>query len=211
MPGRGPSRRCTRRPRHAGRAAATVSSRSGIPSPASTTAASSTSNCRGCWARAPTRRRTSRSPCWTSTHFKRINDTFSHDVGDQVLCTFAELVQEAGTSVGAGSFAARVGGEEFLLVLVGAAPAEAARHLEDVRRAVRDHPWAELTRDLPVTVSIGTASSVGRTDEISADVLGRADAHLYVAKRNGRDQVVTDVGDDLDDHRPAGSLPRPRP
>jgi two-component system cell cycle response regulator len=144
-------------------------------------------------------------------HFKRINDTFSHDVGDQVLCTFAELVQEAGTAVGAGSFAARVGGEEFLLVLVGAAPAEAARHLEDVRRAVRDHPWAELTRDLPVTVSIGTASSVGRTDETPADVLGRADAHLYVAKRNGRDQVVTDVGDDLDDHRPAGSLPRPRP
>jgi diguanylate cyclase (GGDEF)-like protein len=87
-----------------------------------------------------------------------------------------------------------MGGEEFLLVLTGADPATAARHLEGVRQAVRAHPWAELTGDLPVTVSIGAASTAGSTDATPADVLGRADAHLYLAKREGRNRVVTDVG-----------------
>jgi diguanylate cyclase (GGDEF)-like protein len=128
-------------------------------------------------------------------HFKRINDTCSHEVGDRVLCTVAELLLKAGTSFGVGnggSFAARMGGEEFLLVLVGAAPSTAARRLEDVRRAIRTHPWAELTGDLPVTVSIGAASVVGTTDATPAEVLSRADAHLYLAKRSGRDRVVVD-------------------
>ena len=128
-------------------------------------------------------------------HFKAVNDTRSHEVGDRVLCAVAELLQEAGLSAGAGdgSFAARMGGEEFLLVLTGADPATAARHLEDVRRAVRSHPWAELTGDLPVTVSIGAASTTGSTGATPAEVLGRADAHLYLAKRQGRDRVVTDI------------------
>ena len=128
-------------------------------------------------------------------HFKAVNDTRSHEVGDRVLCAVAELLQEAGLSAGAGdgSFAARMGGEEFLLVLTGADPATAAQHLEDVRRAVRSHPWAELTGDLPVTVSIGAASATGSTGATPAEVLGRADAHLYLAKRQGRDRVVTDI------------------
>jgi two-component system cell cycle response regulator len=128
-------------------------------------------------------------------HFKAVNDTRSHEVGDRVLCAVAELLQEAGLSAGAGdgSFAARMGGEEFLLVLTGADPATAAQHLEDVRRAVRSHAWAELTGDLPVTVSIGAASTTGSTGATPAEVLGRADAHLYLAKRQGRDRVVTDI------------------
>jgi diguanylate cyclase (GGDEF)-like protein len=128
-------------------------------------------------------------------HFKAVNDTRSHEVGDRVLCAVAELLQEAGlsASAGDGSFAARMGGEEFLLVLTGADPATAARHLEDVRRAVRSHPWAELTGDLPVTVSIGAASATGSTDDTPVELLGRADAHLYLAKRQGRDRVVTDI------------------
>jgi two-component system cell cycle response regulator len=128
-------------------------------------------------------------------HFKAVNDTRSHEVGDRVLCAVAELLQEAGLAAGAGdgSFAARMGGEEFLLVLTGADPATAAQHLEDVRRAVRSHPWAELTGDLPVTVSIGAASTTGSTGAPPAEVLGRADAHLYLAKRQGRDRVVTDI------------------
>jgi two-component system cell cycle response regulator len=142
-------------------------------------------------------------------HFKRINDTCSHDVGDQVLRTFAELLQEVGAGDGAPSFAARMGGEEFLLVQVGAIPAGAARRLEDVRRAIRAYPWAQLTCNLPVTVSIG-ASSVETTDTTPAEVLGRADAHLYEAKRNGRDQVVTDPADRLDAHGTRSPLPRPR-
>lgn len=128
-------------------------------------------------------------------HFKRVNDTRSHEVGDRVLCAVAQLLQEAGASTGTGdgSFAARMGGEEFLLVLTGADPATAARHLDAVRRAVRTHPWAELTGDLPVTVSIGATSTAFAPASTPAEVLGRADAHLYLAKRRGRDRVVTDT------------------
>ena len=124
-------------------------------------------------------------------HFKRINDTRSHEAGDQVLRAVAELLQQAGAAAGPGSFVARMGGEEFLLVQVGAHPAAAAARLEDVRRAVAGHPWAELVGDLPVTISIGAAGSLGGSAS-PADVLGRADGHLYRAKRQGRDRVVTD-------------------
>jgi two-component system, cell cycle response regulator len=128
-------------------------------------------------------------------HFKRINDTLSHDTGDRVLRAVADLLLEveaaASAGSGAGSFAARMGGEEFLLVLVGAEGAPAVRQLEGVRHAVRSYPWGEVTGDLPVTVSIGTASTSGPSAATPAELLGLADAHLYRAKRQGRDQVVT--------------------
>ncbi|WP_324277919.1 GGDEF domain-containing protein [Blastococcus brunescens] len=126
-------------------------------------------------------------------HFKRINDTCSHDVGDQVLRTVAELLQEACSTAGAGSFVARMGGEEFLLVLVGDDEHSVARRLEEVRSVVATHAWADVTGHLPVTVSIGAAGTAGRTDTSPPEVLGRADAHLYLAKRAGRDRVVTDT------------------
>ena len=124
-------------------------------------------------------------------HFKRINDTRSHEAGDGVLVAVAELLQEA--TAGDGSFAARMGGEEFLLVLVGLDPPAANAHLEEVRRTVRAHPWTELTGNLPVTVSIGAAGVPDLTHSEPAEVLGRADGHLYLAKRQGRDRVVNDA------------------
>jgi two-component system, cell cycle response regulator len=129
-------------------------------------------------------------------HFKRVNDTFSHDVGDQVLRIVGGLLQPPGSEPlvgGAGSFAARMGGEEFLLVLVGADRAEAACALEEVRQAISAHPWSEVADGLAVTVSVGVASSVGVADPAPSELLGRADAHLYRAKSNGRDRVVTDL------------------
>ncbi|WP_241037727.1 diguanylate cyclase [Blastococcus litoris] len=124
-------------------------------------------------------------------HFKTVNDTRSHEAGDQVLRAVAELLEEAGSS-GNGSFAARMGGEEFLLVQVGAAPRAAAGRLEDLRATVAAHPWHELLGDLPVTVSIGSAGTSGSSPAAPADLLGRADGHLYLAKRQGRDRVVGD-------------------
>ena len=128
-------------------------------------------------------------------HFKRVNDTCSHEVGDRVLCAVAELLQDVAASVAGdgGSFAARMGGEEFLLVLAGPDAPTAARHLEDVRRTIRSYPWAELTGDLPVTVSVGAASFAGHTDTTVGELFGRADGHLYRAKRAGRDRVVSDA------------------
>jgi diguanylate cyclase (GGDEF)-like protein len=122
-------------------------------------------------------------------YFKLVNDTCSHEVGDEVLRTVAELLQD---DLADGSFAARMGGEEFLLVLVGS-PRTAARQLEDVRRAVAAHPWAELTGGMSITVSIGAAGTAGHPDPTPVDLLGRADAHLYRAKRGGRDRVVSDL------------------
>ncbi|MGY1602069.1 diguanylate cyclase [Geodermatophilus sp. SYSU D00815] len=127
-------------------------------------------------------------------HFKRVNDTCSHEVGDQVLRTVGELLEQLeAPEAGTGSFVARMGGEEFLLVLVGD-PAEAVAHLDAVRRAVAGHPaWGRLTGGLPVTVSIGATCAAGPVAEPPVELLGRADRHLYRAKREGRDRVVDDL------------------
>nr|WP_239521199.1 GGDEF domain-containing protein [Blastococcus saxobsidens] len=131
-------------------------------------------------------------------HFKRINDTCSHETGDRVLRAVAQLLVETdpanADSAYAGSFVARLGGEEFLLVVVGLEPAAAVRHLEEVRRTVAAQAWAELTGDLPVTVSIGAASTDGLDSPAATDMLARADARLYTAKRQGRDRVVSEAG-----------------
>jgi diguanylate cyclase (GGDEF)-like protein len=131
-------------------------------------------------------------------HFKRVNDTCGHDVGDAVLRRIATLLQQAVPADGAralgGSFAARMGGEEFLLVLVDTADDAAAQLLEDLRRTVAGHPWAELTGTVPVTTSIGVTSTAAFARPTPADLLGRADEHLYRAKDAGRDRVVTDRG-----------------
>ncbi|MGY1673135.1 diguanylate cyclase [Geodermatophilus sp. SYSU D00710] len=123
-------------------------------------------------------------------HFKRVNDTCSHAVGDEVLRAVATLLQETGAPGGSGSFAARLGGEEFLLVLPDVDAGAATAHLETVRRTVAAHPWAGLTGGLPVTVSVGAASTAEVTDRTPAQLLGLADARLYRAKRAGRDRVV---------------------
>jgi diguanylate cyclase (GGDEF)-like protein len=86
-----------------------------------------------------------------------------------------------------------MGGEEFLLVLFGSGPAAAAAHMEAVRATVAAHPWVELTGGMSITVSIGAASTTACSgDPAPTALLGRADAHLYRAKRGGRDRVVGD-------------------
>jgi two-component system cell cycle response regulator len=129
-------------------------------------------------------------------HFKRINDTHGHDVGDDVLRRVAALLQDAVPTDGAralgGSFAARMGGEEFLLVLADTATRDAAVLAEDLRAAIAGATWDDLTGDLPVTASIGVAGLSGSPDQTPADLLGRADALLYRAKEQGRNRVLTD-------------------
>ncbi|WP_430781910.1 diguanylate cyclase [Actinoplanes sp. G11-F43] len=122
-------------------------------------------------------------------HFKRINDAFSHDIGDRVLVRVAELLEaECGTVPSA--FAARLGGEEFLLVLPGVDAAGAGARLERLRQAVRDHDWADVAAGLRVTVSAGVAEAA--PDVTRAGLLSTADACLYAAKRDGRDRVVVE-------------------
>jgi len=122
-------------------------------------------------------------------HFKDVNDTRSHDVGDEVLCRVARLLEQSLAEVPDG-VAARMGGEEFLLILPGTDADAAGRLLEDVRRVVAAYDWYDLTAGVPVTVSIGSATAPRDGAERSVLLRG-SDRNLYVAKREGRNRVVS--------------------
>lgn len=128
-------------------------------------------------------------------HFKNVNDTYSHEVGDAVLAVTARLIEgcvpdSAGGDRDSQPFAARIGGEEFALVLPAMPLVQAAGVAEAVRRRVREHDWTALLGDGIQTISIGLAcASVG--ESVTA-VLRRADTSLYDAKARGRDQVAWD-------------------
>jgi two-component system, cell cycle response regulator len=120
-------------------------------------------------------------------HFKTVNDELSHDTGDEVLRRLAPLLESGASEDG---FAARLGGEEFLVVLPGFDSEQAARRCETLRRVVREHSWREVVGELPVTVSIGVATTFAGAQPYTA-MLAEADRCLYAAKRAGRDRVVT--------------------
>lgn len=115
-------------------------------------------------------------------YFKRINDTYGHDIGDQVLVLVAQILKKETRH---GDICARWGGEEFLLILP-ATPTEAAFHVaERIRLSIMhaDNPSGET-----ITVSIGIAGYPDN-DEDALRVIKLADESLYQAKRNGRNRV----------------------
>jgi diguanylate cyclase (GGDEF)-like protein len=124
-------------------------------------------------------------------HFKRINDQLSHDVGDQVLVRVAKLLETELAAVSPDGFVARLGGEEFLMVLPRTDVATAVRRLNRIRRAVRSYAWDEITHGLPVTVSIGVAGHADADARTQPGMLSTADRNLYAAKHSGRDRVVS--------------------
>jgi two-component system, cell cycle response regulator len=121
-------------------------------------------------------------------HFKRINDTQSHAVGDEVLRHVATLLQEAVEDVDDG-LAARMGGEEFLLLLPGLDRSTAVALLERLRRRIAEYQWSSVQDGVLVTASIGVASAP--EDEVERGALiAHADRNLYAAKRAGRNRVM---------------------
>lgn len=124
-------------------------------------------------------------------HFKSVNDTFSHQAGDAVLRELGGLLSGVLDDSTPWELAARLGGEEFLLVLVAESVGPALDRVEALRRAVRDHTWPGLPPDARVTMSAGIAVATPEDDQ--ASLLSRADLHLYRAKSDGRDRVTGDL------------------
>jgi two-component system, cell cycle response regulator len=116
-------------------------------------------------------------------HFKVVNDTYGHHMGDAVLCAFCMHVNQ---QIRPPHMLGRLGGEEFLLLMPGTSLAEADTVLERVRRTLK------TKGPVPYTFSGGVAQAgVG---EPLAVVIERADSALYHAKRIGRDRSVTSPG-----------------
>ncbi|MFP5347244.1 MAG: diguanylate cyclase [Actinomycetes bacterium] len=114
-------------------------------------------------------------------HFKEVNDTYSHEVGDQVLVRVAGILSR---HCRGGDVIIRYGGDEFVVLVDGDHPA-AAMIANRILDAVRSTSWGEIAPGLRVTVSMGLATSLPAAEALSA-----ADTALYSAKRAGRDRLV---------------------
>jgi diguanylate cyclase (GGDEF)-like protein len=113
-------------------------------------------------------------------HFKRINDRFGHEAGDEVLRYTADVLRR---TVRDEDVVCRYGGEEFAVLLPDIAPEVAAARAEAILDALRSHRLAYRGEALgPVTASVGVALFPAHGEE-GADVLRRADEALYAAKR----------------------------
>ena len=129
------------------------------------------------------------SICMTDIdRFKSINDSYGHDVGDEVLKEFAVRIRSA---VRGADLACRYGGEEFVLVMPDTAAETAAAVAERLRMIIEREPFRVRGTDvaLSVTASLGLSTMVPSGDRPEA-VLKRADVALYEAKRAGRNRVV---------------------
>ena len=116
-------------------------------------------------------------------HFKAVNDTFGHTVGDQVLQAIGRILQAA---IRACDVAVRRGGDEFLLILDLLPHTEPPASADDILHAVRSQRWHDVAAGLRVTISAGRADGpAGDVDHL----IHEADEHLYRAKAGGRGQV----------------------
>lgn len=121
-------------------------------------------------------------------HFKTVNDTYGHAVGDEVLVEVARRLQERCRS---NEFVARMGGEEFAVLLPSTDPSEVVRAGDGYRKAVSAMPIETAAGRLDVTTSVGVATSDSVMDQSPDELYDRADRALYDAKHNGRNCVYS--------------------
>ncbi len=123
-------------------------------------------------------------------HFKRTNDTFGHNIGDQVLQAVAQISLKSFRKV---DIFARIGGEEFAALLPETGMEQAWMAAERLRRTVSRTVLRTKSGDLRLTLSLGVAAVTDETKDFE-HLLRMADAALYVAKGNGRDRVERSLG-----------------
>jgi diguanylate cyclase (GGDEF)-like protein len=137
-------------------------------------------------------------------HFKRVNDTFGHEAGDEVLTDFTRRI---GRNLRGGDYLARYGGEEFVVLLPRTACSAGTAMAERVRRAVEEQPFRVGANgpghemEIEVTTSVGVSDiavpsvdsgSAARFERAINEAIARADQALYEAKRRGRNRVSSE-------------------
>jgi diguanylate cyclase (GGDEF)-like protein len=119
-------------------------------------------------------------------HFKRVNDSYGHDTGDEVIKTVADILQKQKR---ASDIAGRLGGEEFALVLPEATLESAVAAGERLRKLVADHVVTAGGERIAITISVGASICHAATAGIE-ELIKQADLALYEAKRGGRNRVA---------------------
>lgn len=129
----------------------------------------------------------SRHPVWIAVldldHFKEINDGYGHLIGDQVLEAVGHLLRR---QIKDEDIAARIGGEEFVLLLPRRARVECIAEMEQLRADIESLRPANFT----ITASIGLSTNLDRRDRTLTELLDEADQAMYAAKQRGRNRVI---------------------
>jgi len=121
--------------------------------------------------------------------FKNVNDNFGHLAGDKVLQLLAHVLQ---TQIRKGDIAARVGGEEFAILLPHTSKTEAAGIAERTRHLIKqEHIKTGAGKIINITVSAGVVCTTDHIDQNTEAIYNLADQALYKAKQYGRDLVMT--------------------
>jgi len=120
-------------------------------------------------------------------HFKKVNDTYGHQAGDQVLSEISTLLT---TTLRAEDVFARYGGEEFAVICRGIDIAQAQVVAERMRKAVEKNRFVHEGTHIPVTISIGVAGLPDATVKDATDLVAHADKALYQSKHGGRNRVT---------------------
>ncbi len=121
-------------------------------------------------------------------HFKQVNDTYGHSIGDKIIVMITKAVKGA---MREGDLLIRCGGEEFLCVLPGASQHDAAITAQRIRIMVADSILKESDQAISVTVSLGTATFPNKDIADIQQFITMADEAMYSAKNSGRNRVVS--------------------
>lgn len=127
-------------------------------------------------------------------HFKKINDVYGHDVGDQVLKEMAVLVA---SMLQPNDKFGRWGGEEFLVLLTGRDLDESTDLAKSLRQKIDEHSFQHVEH---VTSSFGVATY--QSNDVAKTIIKRADEALYFAKNNGRNMVISSGLNSIEGHTP---------
>ena len=121
-------------------------------------------------------------------HFKIVNDTYGHIVGDKIIVLIAKTIA---STIRIGDVMIRYGGEEFLCVLPGASQQDAHFVAERIRVLVKDTILKNDNQEIRVTVSLGTVSYPNKDINDIQQFINMADEAMYNAKESGRNRVVS--------------------